>query len=153
MSIVNPITLSIARTFRLLKGTLASSPSKVLIKKPIFKIEMLEIKEIPMFFICSFFLINMSAKKKMPPYVKKEIKEFEPPPSPKKLFKGFKDKKIVEIEANKRKSRMLKEINLFFNLSFPSLISPTIPKIAIMLKEESKNIVLFASNGTVELGI
>ncbi|MGI6341110.1 MAG: hypothetical protein ACOX0B_02800 [Minisyncoccales bacterium] len=95
----------------------------------------------------------MSAKKKMPPYVKKEIKEFEPPPSPKKLFKGFKDKKIVEIEANKRKSRMLKEINLFFNLSFPSLISPTIPKIAIMLKEESKNIVLFASNGTVELGI
>ena len=68
--------------------------------------ETLEINEIPMFFICSFFLINMSAKKKMPPYVKKEIKEFEPPPSPKKLFKGFMEKIIVEIEANKRKSRI-----------------------------------------------
>jgi len=106
-----------------------------------------------MFFICSFFSINIIGKKNNPPYIKNDIRESELPLSPKKLFKGFKDKKIVEIIVNKRNNVIPKDANLFLNLNLPSFIIPMIAKIAIILKKGNKNIVLFNSIETAEFEI
>jgi hypothetical protein len=115
--------------------------------------EILEIKEIAMFFICSFFSINIIDKKNNPPYIKNNTRESELPLSPKKLFKGLKDKNAVEIIVNKRNNVIPKETNLLLNLNLPSFIIPIIAKRAIILKKGNKNTVLFNSIETAEFEI